>query len=282
MIAASNVLRNAPTAEPDLFMFLCEAVWFWLEAGALPLELAEPVEQLLRIGLAHFDPNIRLASAISTARYCTEVRKSSETASSSDLVGPLISSLGHLVSNSYLAASTYFERVYRTCQYVLPNIDDERQAFLLAGLDQLKNVPTGEGSLAAWFGTIEDSRKFAVVLLVLLWRSLFVREVQMVSTPFDGQDVHALRLKVQHSGRDEFVYAMCAIEPDPGVFQEWMEQAKSRGLVESGAFAMRLAARPGTLSQAADNNIICGGDLIDLVISDARFHQELETLIRRK
>jgi hypothetical protein len=279
VVAASNILRTAPTAEPDLFMFLCEAVWFWLEGGYLPQELAEPVERLLRIGLEHSDPNIRLASAISTAKYCAASSYNSEVGESLDLVGPLISSLGRLVSNGYLAASTYFEQVYRTCQYVLPSINDARQEFLLAGLEILRNVRQGEPGLVEWLDTVEDSRQLALILQVLLLRSPLVREIRMIDAPFESRGVDAFRIRVHQKGRDAFVYALCSIKPDPDPFSEWQEQATVNGLTHSQP--MRLAARTTTLSDAVSDNIVCGGDLIALITSDARLQTELERLLPR-
>ncbi len=278
--AASRVLRGSPSAEPDLFMFLCEAVWFWLEDGPLPPETIESVERLLALGLDHFDPNIRLASIISSAKYCASLSQQTEGADSPHLTIRLVSSLGRLVSSSYLSETTYFDRVYQTCLYVLPSVSDARQQFLLDAVELLKSIPRGELGLGRWIESVDDPADVALVLFILLWRAPWLQDIEIVNhVGRRARLVHALRAKFLYRKKLTTITVLCSVIPDEALFSEWMQQATKRG--ETNSFVMRVAARTITSVQAAgDEKIICGGDLLQLLVSDARLEQELESLAR--
>jgi hypothetical protein len=278
--AASSVLRGAPSAEPDLFMFLCEAVWFWLDQGPLPSETVEHVERLLTLGLNHSDPNIRLAAIISTAKYCSQLSYQIEAVGPNHLMVRLVSSLGRLVSSSYLSATTYFEQVYRTCLYALPTIGDARQRSLLEAVELLKSIPQGEAGLGGWLGRVEDSSNVALMLLVLLWRAPWLQDVEMISKSFGRlRRIHALRAQFFYKEKATAIYVLCSVTPEEDLFMEWLKQASATGLLPENPKVLRVAARATTLEAAYDENIICGGDLVDLIVSDARLERALESFV---
>ena len=280
-LAATAVLRRAASAEPDLFMFLCEAIWFWLEHGPLPTDTIADTERLLISGLTHPDPNIRLAAIISTSRYCSQVAPLREGGAASHLMTYLVSSLGRLVSASFLSDTTYFEQVYHTCLYVLPTLNHPRHSMLLSAVELLKSIPHGEEGLSRCLETVDDPGSVALLLLILLWRAPWLQDVEIISR-YAGAPPHvrALRAEFLYGGKTISVLILCSVVPDDDLFLGWLRYASKSGVIPASPNTLRVAARATkSLQEAVDESIICGADLVDLIVNDARLKQALDPFV---
>jgi len=260
------------SVEPDLLMFLSEAIWFWLDEGPLPISSQNDIERVLQIGLYHSDPNIRLAAVISCTSYIQQ-----QSALDPQIHINLLHSLGRLLADSYLHQSVFFSQVLKTCKHILPDLQGEYYQDLLDAVSFLEGVEATSDGLAQWLANDAiDAQEIARFLCGVLWKSRIVEKVSRIQIPnYISTSVQALKVELRIQERYE-VYVLCAVQPDDIEFDKWENAAIQTGSLPKNANTMRIAARrQEEFSYNPLYPVISGGAFVELVYGD----KELDNLL---
>lgn len=266
---ASSVVE---ASEPDLFMFMCEAVWFWVEGPLPSAAVLDKCEQLLRVGLSHYDPNIRLSSVVSLAKLLVALQEAGHEADRCDrLQDILFTGVLRLSADSYSFTSAFFDQVFQTCRRLLPSIEGSRFESIVDALSAVRDVSRKEGDFESWLESgVDDPLLLSKVVWLAIWRSRSVTSASILPVQDAGSGTDVVVVKTILEG-DHDLFVVCAVQADVNQ----IETCDAVRVLPPNAQKLYFVARRTRQAESFGGRLIAASALADLLTDSNKLNAEI-------